>query len=64
MTDLLKEPHVSDDKLDVHGTWEEYTFPETDAALGSGAFGTVMKVTHNGRALKAFVRNKIILSTR
>ncbi|CAE7689050.1 CPK2 [Symbiodinium pilosum] len=41
MTDLLKE----------------YTFPETDAALGSGAFGTVMKVTHNGtgevRAMKA-----------
>jgi len=41
MTDLLKE----------------YTFPENDAALGRGAFGTVMKVTHNGtgevRAMKA-----------
>ncbi|CAE7544838.1 UBC23 [Symbiodinium sp. KB8] len=41
MTDLLKE----------------YTFPENDSALGRGAFGTVMKVTHNGtgevRAMKA-----------
>ena len=56
MTDLLKELTRSSITCSNRhearsSSWKEYTFPENDAALGRGAFGTVMKVTHNGRSL-------------